>query len=168
VSIHSISQQYYYENELYIEPTVDEIQADAQRDVTKLFHSVLGPVSNTGKPIDDYIAAAFVTPEMLLAEAGYTQLRDPKEWRRPNAASSGRSLKIATKLDTLGVNVFSGGIDNLPCMKDDGSVGKFYSVKELFVILRHGGDWKAAGAWCRQQIGDSLRATVDIGGITNV
>jgi hypothetical protein len=167
VSIHSFSEQFYFDNELYIEPTIDEIQADAQQSVKKLFDNVLGPIRHTGRPIDDYIEAAYITPETLLAEAGYTQLRDPLEWRRPGAANPGRSLKIANKLDTLGINVFSGGDPLFSCMKQDGSVGKFHSVKEMFVIIRHGGDWKAASKWCRQQIGDSLRATVDIGGITN-
>jgi len=167
VANHSFSDRYYQPHELYIEPTVDEIQTDAQRSVKALFRSVLGPIDSTGKPVQDYINAAFITPELLLSEAGYTQLRDPLEWRRPNAASSGRSLKIATKLDRTGVNVFSGGDPLFSCIKPDGSVGKFYSVDEMFVILRHGGDWKAAARWCGQQINEAIQRTVSIGGITN-
>jgi hypothetical protein len=164
VSIHSISQQYYYENELYIEPTIDEIREDVTKLVRAKCDELLGPVDLGDRPINAYIDAVRITPEMLLDEAGYTFLRG-SEWRRPKAASPGRSLKIATKLDRAGINVFSGGDPLFSCDKTDGGVGRFYSVDQMFVIIRHRGDWKAAAQWCHEENAKQLSKGVNLEGI---
>lgn len=166
VSIHCNENRFYSVDDLYLPPSDEEIQVSAAAKAKALFDSVLGPVVATGRPIQDFIDAAYITPETLLAEAGYVQLRDPLEWRRPGAANPGRSLKIATKLDTPGINVFSGGDPLFTCTQKNGSVGRFYSVAEMFVILRHAGNWKAAAGWCRQQIGERIPHPVGISEVT--
>jgi hypothetical protein len=163
---HDAAARYSIED-FYIPPTDAEIQDEAKASVKALFRDVLGPINATGSVITDYIDAAGITPQSLLSEAGYTQLNNPMEWRRPDAASAGRSLKIATELDRPGVNMFSGGDPLFGCLKRDGSVGRFHSVDAMFVLLRHGGDWKAAARWCAQQIGDSIRKEVNLEAIVN-
>ncbi len=168
VSIHHCSHQFYFESELYIEPTVDEIREDVTKMVRAKCDELLGPVDLGDRPINAYIDAVRITPEMLLDEAGYTFLRGD-EWRRPGAASAGRSLKIASKLDRPGINVFSGGDPLFSCDKTDGGVGKFYSVDEMFVIIRHGGNerihWKAAARWCREENAKQLSKGVNLEGV---
>jgi len=164
---YGFSGQFFRPEDFYIPPTDAEIQDEAKVSVKALFRDVLGPINATGSVITDYIDAAGITPQSLLSEAGYTQLNNPMEWRRPDAASAGRSLKIATELDRSGINMFSGGDPLFGCLKRDGSVGRFHSVDAMFVILRHGGDWKAAARWCAQQIGDSIRQQVNLEAIVN-
>lgn len=166
VSIHSYNDRRYGYKDVYLEPDRQEIQQSADRSVKSLFRSILGPVNSTGRPALDYIDATGITPQSLLREAGYTDLGGD-QWRRPGAASSGRSLKIATRLDRPGVNYFSGGDPLFTCFKHDQGVGKFYSVDEMFVILRHQGDWKAAAKWCGQRIAEVNRQLVNMEAITN-
>jgi hypothetical protein len=141
----------YSLRDLALPPSGDEIRSEAQRVVTKQINEILGPCKSTGQPISDYIRAASVTVEALLEAHGYQRLRDD-EWIRPNSESGSRSLKIATKLGTPGINVFSGSDPHFPCLQRDQRVGRFYSLEEMFVRLRHGGDWKAAARWCAEKI----------------
>lgn len=157
----------YEIDELTLPATDDEIRREVSQQVRVLANETLGPVERSDEPITAYINASFLTPEALLAEAGYEQLRDPLEWRRPGAANPGRSLKIATSHDRPGINVFSGGDPVFACLKSNGSAGKYYSVDEMFVRLRHGGNWKAAARWCRERIEAEAdrRSGVDIRGL---
>ena len=158
--------RFYADHDLYIPPDDDEIRRDAKRAVRAIVDRLVGPVADSDKPIKDYIDSAFISPEQLLSEAGYTDLGSG-QWRRPGASSSGRSLLIASKLDRAGINVFSGADPAFSCVKRDGSVGGFHSVDEMFVILRHGGKWKAAAAWCWSRINEQRFAGISLEGITS-
>ncbi len=142
----------YSIDDLTIRPTRQEIKESAAKEIKRRLDSLLGPVKKSGMPISDYIGAAGITVEHLLAEAGYQHLQGD-EWIRPGSESGNRSLKLATKHDLPGINVFSGKDPNFDCIDQDGNVGRFYSIDQVFVRLRHRGDWKAAAQWCRQQIG---------------
>lgn len=139
----------------------DEIKQEATRVVKHQLNEILGPCAESEKPISEYIKSANITVEGLLLEAGYQWLRGD-EWIRPNSVSGARTLKIATKLDMPGINVFSGGETNFSCNKEDGGVGKFYSIEAVFVRLRHGGDWKAAARWCNDKINAKLNSKIDL------
>jgi hypothetical protein len=165
VSLHTERPDALYSlRELSLPADDDEIKQQASRVVKQQLNEILGVCAESDQPITEYIKSANVTVAGLLHEAGYQWLRGD-EWIRPNSASGARTLKLATKLDTPGINVFSGGETNFSCLKKDGSVGQFYSIEAVFVRLRHGGDWNAAARWCHEKIQAQLNKSVDLGGI---
>jgi hypothetical protein len=161
VKLFRFEPRYYDPADLYQPPSDREVEAEAKREV-RVVVDRLQLVMPTGKAISDYLRSANIGPELLLAEAGYTQLRDSLQWRRPGAGSAGRSLLIATDRD--GINVFSGADPAFDSMKRDGGAGKFHSLEAVFVGLRFGGDWKAAAAWCRQRLSELSLGSISIGG----
>ncbi len=154
----------YTEQDFYIPPSDDELREKAKVSVRKTFETILGPVEQSDKPIQAYIDAAGITPQSLMSEINYQQLRNPDEWMRPESSTKSRSVKIGTELERPGINVFSGGDPRFSCLQKNGDVGKFYSVDHMFVIIRFGGDWKAAAKWCHEQI-DKKLAKVNLEGI---
>ncbi|WP_168566851.1 hypothetical protein [Crateriforma spongiae] len=152
VTTHSYhADRLYSLADLTIQPSVKEIRDEAAESARRRLVDILGPAKNTGRPVSDYIDAASITPQTLLADAGYVDLGGD-EWLRPGSSSGSRSLMIATKNDRPGINVFSGSDPHFSC-DDGGQVGKFYSVDQMFVSLRFGGDWKTAAAWCHRKNG---------------
>jgi len=161
VNIHRMLPECRYTlRELSLPADDAELKKDSCSVVRKLITKTLGPCKDSDEPITEYIRASSITVADLLLEAGYTSLRGD-EWRRPNSESGSRSLKIATKLDKPGINMFSGGDPNFGCHQKDGSVGQFYPIEAVFVNLRYDGDWKAAAKWCREQISARLCKEVD-------
>jgi hypothetical protein len=157
---------FYTPTDFYLPPSDEEIEVTAKKSVRAIFDRVLGPIDTSRFPIQAYIDAAYITPERLLEEGGYDDLGDGK-WRRPNAASRGRSLMIATGLDRPGINVFSGGDPLFGCMTKKGVPGQFHSVDEMFVKIRQGGNWKAATAWCYEQINKQISESVNLEAFIN-
>lgn len=121
------------------------------RVVRQMVRETLGEgVEAADKPVTAYIDGAMITVESLLLAAGYEALGNDA-WRRPNSQSGARSLKLATKLNRPGVNLFSTGDPLFPAR----GVGQFFSIDEMFVRIRFQNDWRAAAKWCREQIENS-------------
>ncbi|QDV42943.1 hypothetical protein Enr13x_27950 [Stieleria neptunia] len=144
-------ERLYSLRELSLPASQSEIKTSATKFARQVIRETLGKCDTSDQPITAYIDASNLTVEDLLAQNGYQQLRGD-EWIREGSVSGARTLKIATEADRPGINVFSGNETRFPCLKDDGSVGRFYSIDQMFVTLRHGGDWKAAARWCHEQI----------------
>ncbi len=152
VSCHAYDPARLYSiRDLALPPDESETRTKAKQTAQRIIRETLGRCDASDQPVTAYIDHSTVDVESLLLNAGYTQLTGD-EWLRPGSESGSRSLKIATENDRPGINIFSANDPHFDCLQEDGSVGRFYSVDQMFVILRHGGNWKAAAAWCHQQI----------------
>lgn len=158
VSSHAYHPDRLYSlRELTVPLSLNEIKTVAQSAVKKQNRETLGNCEQSNQPITAYIDASSLTVEHMLTESGYKSLGG-NEWIRPGSESGSRSLKLATDLDRAGINVFSGSDPNFCCNQQDGSVGRFYSIDQMFVALRHDGNWRTAAKWCHGEIRQKQKA----------
>ncbi|MCO8123419.1 hypothetical protein NHH03_16840 [Stieleria sp. TO1_6] len=153
----SVTCHEYHPDRLYSlrELTLPAIKTETKKPAIRRVDRTVNETRRTcepqTQPVSEYIDRFGLTVEDLLNQHGYTHL-GAGEWLRPGSQSGGKSLKIASQLSRPGINVFSGADPHFDSAKKDGSVGRFHSIDQMFVTLRHDGDWRAAARWCHGQI----------------
>jgi hypothetical protein len=99
------------------------------------------------RPIGQHLSRNQITVELLLVEAGYTD-QGSGNWQGPNS-THGRSVHVSvSRQGTPGLTCWTAS--NPPLTNEGGNgQGRWYNIVELYVMLRHNGDWIAAAIACR-------------------
>jgi hypothetical protein len=142
------------------EYTLEQLKPPGWQAPAKVDRVAGGAPRSADSHIDQYFCAMAeageeITIEDLLSEAGYAS-DDGREWFRSESQTGSRSLLLGETINGLpGVNVFSGGCDPLKCHDDKLSIGRRYSLYQLWVALKFGDtdkkdSWTQAVNFCIQ------------------
>jgi hypothetical protein len=152
VTVHELSEDRLYSlDELSLPADYQRLTEQAAKRAKTIVSKALLQYEDTERPVSDYLQWRSETVDSLLDRHGFTPL-GPDQWVRSESVSGGKTFARATEGGRVGVCAFSGNETRFPPMQANGKIGKFYSLLDMFVRLEHGGDWKKAAAWCRDQL----------------